>query len=138
MKAGIPTRAVSKPSPLEMHKLFGNYYELNAADDITELIVSDIGHDDEPATERTEYAYTLYQNAQEVENYDDAVSALVRLKYTSGDEIALMRKGITDASNAEYAAYLEYVEQCKAAARSAFGITAKSQEGDGGDGKNHG
>ena len=135
MKAGISTQATRKPSPLNMRKLFGNYYELTAADDIKELTVADDVHGDgKERAKRTEYTYKLYQSAQTVESYDDAVSALVRLKYTSGDEIALMRKGITDASNAEYTAYLDYVEQCKAAARSALGITAKSQEGDSNDG----
>lgn len=137
MKAGISTRATRKPSPLEMRKLFGKYYELIATDNITELTVADDNYGDaELATEHTEYSYALYQSAQEVENYDDAVSALVRLKYTNGDEIALMRKGIADASNAEYAVYLDYVEQCKATARNVFGVTAKSQEGNSGD-ENH-
>ena len=66
--------------------------------------------------------YRLYLETVSVDNYDDMVSALVALKYTPGDEISLMRKGITDSENEEYAVYLAYVTACKTFAREYYGV----------------
>ena len=50
------------------------------------------------------------------------VSALVELKYTHGDEISLMRKGMLGIDDEEYNQYLAYVTACKSAAKEYFGI----------------
>lgn len=118
MKAGTIARAASLPQQFNVNRLYGNVYELAHTDNVSEVTLQ--ATDNEP--ERTEYEYSLYLERVSVENYDDMVSALVGLKYTQGDEISLMRKGISDSANEEYVAYIAYVADCKSAARSYYGV----------------
>lgn len=118
MKAGNIARAVNSPQQFDINHLFGNVYELTHTDNIHKVTVTDRESD----KKRTEYEYSLYLETVSVDNYDDMVSALVALKYTLGDEISLMRKGITDSENEEYAVYLAYVTACKTFAREYYGV----------------
>lgn len=113
MKVGKITRSTTTPPQLEARNLFDDLFELAHCEGAHEVEVVD------PRTKktRTEYEYTFYLEAVHVENYDALVDHLVALKYTNGDEIALMRKGINDPENEEYLAYLEYVKTCKEFAR---------------------
>ena len=49
--------------------------------------------------------------------YEQKLVAKIREKYSVDDEIALLNKGVADASNAEYVAYRAYVAQCKEACK---------------------
>ncbi len=118
MKAGTIARAANSPQQFDINHLFGNVYELTHTDNAQKVTVTD----PESNKKHTEYEYSLYLETASVDNYDDMVSALVALKYTPGDEIALMRKGITDSEDAEYTAYLAYVTACKASAKSYYGV----------------
>lgn len=121
MRAGTLTRAAERPQQFNFNRLNGNTYELETADCIQAVTIKPDRHGDQEADqERQEYTYTRYASTVEINNYDEAVAALVRLKYSSSDEFALMRKGAADQGNAEYAAYLEYVGACKAFARLHF------------------
>lgn len=118
MKAGNIARAISLPQQFSIYHLFGNMYELTHTDNAKKVTVTDRETD----KKHTEYEYSLYLETVSVGNYDDMVSALVALKYTPGDEIALMRKGIADSENSEYAAYIAYVADCKAFAKNYYGV----------------
>lgn len=121
MRAGTITQAAAQPQQFNFNRLYGNIYELEAADGIQAVKVKDThGSGQETDQERQEYAYTRYAATVEINNYDEAVAALVRLKYSSSDEFALMRKGQADQDNGEYAAYLGYVNASKAFARLHF------------------
>ena len=69
-----------------------------------------------------EYSYVLYANRAKIRTYEEMVAALVDLKYSTADEISLMRKGIADPQNVEHVAYMEYVNACKDYARKMYGI----------------
>ena len=56
-----------------------------------------------------------------LDGYEAAAAALIGLKYSTGDEFSLMRKGLSDPANEEYVEYIDYVERCKSFARGYFG-----------------
>lgn len=115
MKTGNLTKSAVKPeTAFEIKKLNEQTTEISYVENVSEVAVTD------EEGERTEYEYTLYLGSTSAQTYDDIVSALVGLKFTSGDEIALMRKGMTDSTNEEYTAYVEYVENCKVYARTKY------------------
>lgn len=124
MKAGIITQSAQVPDPIKITKLMNGATEFFASDNVQAATVTDTESGE--TVERTEYTYKAYSATLTVDSYDDTVAALVGLKYSYADEIALMRKGNADSSNEEYTAYLEYVEDCKAYARVFCGI---SEEG---------
>ena len=55
----------------------------------------------------------------------DLVDAMVRVQYTASDELALLRQ--RDAKADEFAEYNEFVEACKAEAKTLLGINAGSE-----------
>lgn len=117
MRAGNKSQAMEKPQSLEIRRLCGDLYEIAATEDVEAVEVADEAAE---AKTHTEYTYTERRGTAHLSGYEEAASALIGLKYTTGDEFALMRKGLTDESNAEYVAYLAYVEECKAHARAYF------------------
>lgn len=121
MKQGKLTHASEAPFEIEIRNLYNDIYELSAVDDIQAVEVERVGLGDEPEA-ITEYQYNLYLGTVKANGYEDIVSALVELKYTHGDEIALMRKGMLDIDDEEYNQYLIYVTACKCAAKQFFGI----------------
>lgn len=74
----------------------GEYIEMTA-EEIAELNAQ---------AEATEREY--WQNI----DYDDAVNAKIREKYTESQEFALLRQ--KDEKPLEYSAYYDYCEECKA------------------------
>lgn len=122
MKQGILTDSTDRPQNLSLRKLYGDIYELSAAENIEETTASE--PTEAGAVPSTQYKYILFADTQQLSGYETAVSALIGLKYTTGDELALMRKGFANPDDIEYAAYIEYVEACKYYARRVFGITA--------------
>ena len=121
MKQGQLTHASEAPFEIEIRNLYSDVYELVAADDIHTVEVERVGSDNEPEV-ITEYKYNLYLGTVKASGYEDVVSALVELKYTHGDEISLMRKGMINIDDEEYNQYLIYVTACKCAAKQFFGI----------------
>lgn len=66
----------------------------------------------------------MFEEAAEVPEYTTAeynatVERLISERYTTGQEIQFARE--KEAAGAKYAAYLEYVEECKARARRELG-----------------
>lgn len=118
MKAGTIARAANSPQQFNINHLFGNVYELTYTENAQKVTVTE----NESNKKHTEYEYSLYLETVSIGGYDEMVSALVALKYTPGDEIALMRKGIADSENDEYAAYIAYVAACKTAAKTYYGV----------------
>lgn len=120
MRAGNKSQAMEKPQSLEIRRLYGDIYEIAATEDVEGVVVVDETTAKEKTETHTEYAYTERRDTVRLSGYEEAASALIGLKYTTGDEFALMRKGLADGNNAEYVAYLAYVEECKAYARAYF------------------
>lgn len=56
--------------------------------------------------------------------YDTYVNAKVRERYSAAEETALVRKKLAglEGADEEFAAYSEYVEECKATARAELGM----------------
>lgn len=126
MKQGTLTQSTTMPQSLEMKHLFGEVYEFTRAENIVEKQVVDTSGETSP--EQTQYEYTLYIDRQRAENYDAAVNLLIGLKYSTGDEISIARKGIDNREDSEYTAYLNYVNECKTYAREFFGIEQTAEE----------
>ena len=51
----------------------------------------------------------------EVDEYEDEVNRLIRLKYSLSEELAILRQ--RDTKPDEFKAYNDYVEECKAKAK---------------------
>ncbi|MBQ8684701.1 MAG: hypothetical protein IJ514_00840 [Clostridia bacterium] len=109
---------MEKPQSLEIRRLCGDLYEIAATEDVEAVEIAN----EETEEKHTEYTYTERRDTARLSGYEEAVSALIGLKYTTGDEIALTRKGITASNDAEYVAYLAHVEECKAYARAYFDV----------------
>lgn len=81
-----------------------------------------------PATEAKEawdeyediQVYIPYTKAELQQQYEKAVNALIREKYTLSQELAILRQ--RDTKPEEYAAYNTYCEQCKAQAKIKYNI----------------
>lgn len=114
MKAGSNTLSTIMPPNLSMKRLFGDLFELEANADIKEVIIK---HEDE---EEVQFEYVHFEYQSHIKTYDEAVSSLVGLKYSTGDEIALMRKGIAEPQSEEYTDYTTYVENCKTYAKQVW------------------
>lgn len=121
MKQGILTHSDTRPQSLFLRNIHADIYELSAAENIKETAAHDC--DEMQTAPAVQYEYILFADTRKLSGYEDAVAALIGLKYTTGDEFSLMRKGMTDTQNVEYTAYLAYVAACKICARAAFGIT---------------
>lgn len=122
MRAGNKSQAMEKPQSLEIRRLYGDIYEIAATEDVEAVNVVDETTTKGKTKTHTEYAYTERRDTVRLSGYEEAVSSLIGLKYTTGDEIALTRKGIAASDDAEYVAYLAHVEECKAYARVYFGV----------------
>lgn len=132
MRVSYKSQADKKPQELKLNHLYGNTYELYATANIEEVDVENLNTEAEEGApaKRTEYMYDEYFAKQDISGYEEAVAALIGLKYSFADEIALSRKGNAKSEDAEYTAYLKYVEDCKAYARAYFGITAEETDGE--------
>lgn len=127
MKKGEQSRADVRPQPLEIRKLFKgrNIYELTAYEDVIEETVTRDAGGGEDAESRVEFVFTTRRAAAKLDGYEEAAAALIGLKYSFADEFALMRKGMAEPENSEYAEYLEFVAECKAFAREYFAEAAE-------------
>lgn len=115
MKVGKNTVSSCKPSDFNM-KDNGDGYDIAVNTDITRQQVVD----EESGELVYVYKYVRYAATTALKSYDEAVAALVHLKYSLDDEVALLKKGMADFENEEYVAYLAYVEGCKEYARTIF------------------
>lgn len=118
MRTGTKTQADHKPQQLNIRHLYGDIYELAIAENVETIKITPKRGESTEA--RTAFTYTEYRATRQLSGYEEAVAALIELKYTHGDEISLMRKGIADANNAEYLEYLKHVDACKTYAREVF------------------
>lgn len=113
MRTSTKTISMERPPEYRLYKLYGDFYEFEHNTDIEEQKVK---HGDEQ--EFTQFEYNRFSNATHLQSYDEAVSAFVGLKYSTGDEIALTRKSFTTPTEKEVTDYLAYVEACKVFVRS--------------------
>lgn len=115
MKVGVKTQSTVKPSQFNVNNLFNGEKELFYADEVVEV---------EKETEQGEkeilYDYVQYFCSCKFSTYEELVSSLVGLKYSTGDEISLMRKGIQNEDDLEYVEYVDYVNDCKIFAKQYF------------------
>ena len=118
MKVKELTRATSLPETFAIENLATGECVVSIAENVTQ--VTSYAPDGETAQQKTEYVYDRTYNTVYAPDYDSAVAAFVALKYTYADEFALMRKGMNDPQNAEYLAYVAYVEICKQFCRTKF------------------
>lgn len=121
MKQGELTYASEQPLELEIHNLYSDVYELTATDNV-EVVQNDYIDENGETVKADAFKYNFYLSTVQASGYEEIVSALVELKYTHGDEISLMRKGISNDSDEEYLNYLEYVSKCKLVAKRFFGL----------------
>lgn len=131
MKAGTTSRAMHPPAQFNMSKLKSGEYVLTLTEDVTPITVYD--NNGETTTTHTEYEYTEFTSVSEIDGYESAVGALVQLKYSKDDEIALIHKGMDEKTNEEYVAYRNYTYNCKVYARKYFGIIVEGGETDAAD-----
>lgn len=117
MRVGYTAKADNAPQQFRVNHLQRNVYEIYMTENVTESQARKHKRVLPEEENRKEYSYTEYTATVDIENYESAVEALIALKYTTGDEIALSRK---DHASAEYIAYIAYVEACKAFARGLF------------------
>ncbi len=91
------------PEDLKVGKLGGNLYELESNVNITTV----------EKDEGTFYLCDKTLMQVNINNKDDGIVALIRLRYTLDDEFTLINKGIADSTNVEYQTYRSYVSTCK-------------------------
>lgn len=115
MKVGTKTKSTVQPDKFSVNALGADSYELSLCENIveTERITETDG---ENLVEKL-YEYNLTLEVHKIKSYEELVSALVSLKYSYGDEFALMKKGIVNSYNDEYVNYISYVNDCKSFAK---------------------
>lgn len=59
-------------------------------------------------------SFTTYSKV----SYEKLVNSLVKEKYSDSEEFAILRKSISNPTNAEYVEYNAYVEECKVQAKA--------------------
>ena len=115
MKVGTKTKSTVQPDRFSVNALGADTYELSLCENIVET-EQVIKMDEENLVEKL-YEYNLTLEVHKVKSYDELASALVSLKYSYGDEFALMKKGIVNLYNDEYVNYISYVNDCKSFAK---------------------
>jgi ABC-type Fe3+/spermidine/putrescine transport system ATPase subunit len=95
------------PQEIQVRKLSGNLYEFIGNFNITS---KQIERDNELVTV---YESDLVHITSNVENRNDMIVALIRLRYTQDAEFAVINKGIANAQDEEYLQYRNYVTLCK-------------------------
>ena len=115
MKAGKNTVSSCRPHDFEFENS-GTLCNIATNDDI----VSQEVIDEESGEVYTQFKYKRYASSVELHNYDETVAALVHLKYSLDDEIALLKKGMINEMDEEYSVYIEYVDSCKEYAREVW------------------
>lgn len=74
--------------------------------------------DAESKTVWYEYIRRSEEQAKREKEIDAAVVAKIRERYDANEELKMLRLGITDPENADFATYNAYVEECRAWGRS--------------------
>lgn len=126
MKQGTRTQSQHKPERFQIIPLNGGKYEFTLNDGIEQVSVRTPTENGE--TQETAYEYDRYSCIAAAGGYEDAVSCMVSLLYTTGDEIALSRTGMDDRKNADYVAYTAYVRACRDFAREYFGVELSAEQ----------
>lgn len=88
-------------------------YVRRRSDDLTAKAIAAMTYAPEEYEEVDELPVTIDEAA-----YKAAVERLIRERYTVADELGILRQ--RDAKPDEFAAYNQYAEQCKAAAKCAL------------------
>ena len=115
MKVGTKTQSTVQPDKFLVNSLPNGNFELSLCENVVELEhVTDVNGEE---LVETIYEYDLTLEIHKVKSYEELASALVSLKYSYGDEFALMRKGSSNEYDKEYVSYLSYVNDCKSFAK---------------------
>ena len=115
MKVGTKTQSTLQPDKFSVNALGEDTYELSLCENVVET-EQVIEMDGENLVEKL-YEYNLTLEVNKIKSYEELVSALVSLKYSYGDEFALMKKGFRNAQDEEYLDYESYVDECKVFSR---------------------
>ena len=89
-----------------------NYTKVEINDVYSDCQASDFNDDLTFSIEK----YNARKQKQDNDEYENKVVALIRQKYNVNQELAILRQ--RDAKPQEYQEYYDYVEQCKAKAKS--------------------
>ncbi|MBE7086632.1 MAG: hypothetical protein E7366_05765 [Clostridiales bacterium] len=121
MKIGIKVESTEKPERFAFNALPDGTTEISVNEDIQVITkATPIPDSEEVATEELFESRSYFGRGQFADS-DSLTEALIALKYSTGAEISLGRKGIANSEDEEYVAYITYVNDCKAAAKSYFG-----------------
>ena len=118
MKAGIKTESSVKPNRFVLNKLSDGSVEVYVNEDIKEFARESQGESGTP--KETMYEYTSRFSVGHYHDSDSLTEAYIALKYSTGAEISLGRKGLTQPNDAEYLEYIQYVNDCKAFVKANF------------------
>lgn len=103
------------PDDFTVKNLGGSVYEIVSNSNVIETNTVDSDNQIQ-----TIYHSDMVIYRVEVKDRADAIVALIRIKYSSNGEYALINKGILDKDDTEYVAYREYVSLCKEKAKIYF------------------
>ena len=106
----MKARYQNKPEPIE-NIGYGKYY-VN-----TNIAEIDVENEDGETVSEWECDQVTVLG---IPTYEKTVVAMIREKYSENDELALLRQHATKAD--EFAMYNEYCENCKAVAKTLFGM----------------
>lgn len=120
MKVGTKTQSTVQPEKFSINELADGKLELALCENIVE--VERMSEMDGEQVVENGYEYDLLLETCKVNTYEELVDALVGLKYSYGDEFALIRKGTSNSRNSEYVNYIAYVDECKSFAKQYLGI----------------
>ena len=98
----MKSQSTVRPEQFTINDL-GKKKEIKLCENIVEIINED---------GETLYEYDM--ELQTISKDTNLIGALIHLKYTYDDELALLNKGLLDNQNIDYIAYRNYVLQVKA------------------------
>ena len=113
MKAGITTYSNQTPDRFSVIDL-KSYKVITICENPEEVLFQNGLQDKENAIQ---IRFEMYSDKFYGKTYEELVSAFIGLKYSTGDEIALMRKAMKGLDSEEVEEYLQFVEDVKAFAR---------------------
>ena len=98
----MKTQSTVRPEQFTINDL-GKKKEIKLCENIVEIVNED---------GETLYEYDM--ELQTISKDTNLIGALIHLKYSYDDELALLNKGLLDSQDIEYVAYRDYVLQVKA------------------------
>lgn len=86
-----------------------------------EMSVPDESGEGEITETKEEFEYTLYSSTVIINTYEELINELIKLKYTTQDELALLNNYLEDPDeDTEYKVYRSFVKECKSIAKEKY------------------